>query len=190
MPKKIEIWQLEPKPRKVAGVGEDLFEEYLEKKKKLCPNDLGTNWFGRMMATIFKSSKVAFQFAVVDVGGMSRNIYERHSIGATIFNSIYNYDCGAYIGVGTGTASPTKTDYKLANEVSRQPAITSFTDGADTFAVIATFTLASDTNIYEIGLFWKEGYGGNTWLLDRTVLSSPVMFPANTAMIVAYVFAI
>jgi len=188
--KKIEIWQLEPKPRKVAGVGEDLFEEYLERKKKLYPNDLGTNWFGRMMATLFRDSKAAIGFTVVDVTGSSRSINERYTVSALLFNSVQYYDCGAYIGVGTGTASPSKTDYKLASEVSRQPATTSFTDGGDIFTVSATFSLASTTDIYEIGLLWKEGYTSYVWLLDRTVLSSPVSFPANTAMNVAYIFAI
>jgi hypothetical protein len=188
--RKIEIWRLEPKPRKVASVGEELFEEYLEKKKRLVPNDLGTNWFGRMMATIFRSSKAIIYFTVVDVTGSSRTIWDRMTYSSPVFNTIYSTDCGAYIGVGTGSTPPTKTDYKLANEVSRQPAIASFTDGADTFAVSAVFTLASDTDIYEVGLFWKEGYNGWVWLLDRTVLPSPVRFPANTAMSVAYVFAI
>jgi len=190
LPKKIEIWQLEPKPRKVAGVGEDLFEEYLEKKKKLCPNDLGTNWFGRMMATIFRNSKATIYFSVVDVTGSLRTIFERAAVAVALFNTTQNYDCGAYIGVGTGTASPTKTDYKLASEVSRLPAIASFADGVDVFTVSATFSLASDTDIYEVGLFWREGYYGYFWLLDRTVLSLPVRFPANTPMSVAYVFAI
>jgi hypothetical protein len=188
--RKIEIWQLEPRPRKVASVGEELFEEYLEKKRRLLPNDLGTNWFGRMMATLFRNSKIALYFTVVNVGGGSVIVYERYSVSTTLFNSTYNYDCGAYIGVGTGTTAPTKTDYRLASEVSRQPATASFIDGADTFAVYAVFNLASDTDIWETGLYWKEGYSGNVWLLDRTVLSSPVRFPANTAMGVAYVFAI
>jgi hypothetical protein len=189
--RKIEIWQLEPKPRKVASVGEELFEEYLEKKKRLVPNDLGTNWFGRMMATIFRNSRAVIYFTVVDVTGTSRSIFERTTVVANpLFNTVYNYDCGAYIGVGTGSTPPTKTDYKLVNEVSRQPAAASFTDGTDTFAVYAAFTLASDTDIYEVGLYWKEGYNGWVWLLDRTVLPSPVRFPANTAMSVAYVFAI
>ena len=191
MLRKIEIWQLEPRPRKVASVGEELFEEYLEKKRRLLPNDLGTNWFGRMMATLFRNSKAAINFTVVDVTGASRTIAERVStVTGTIFNTTYNYDCGAYIGVGTGTTSPTKTDYKLVSEVARQPATAAFTDGADTFTVSATFSLASDADIYEVGLFWKEGNNGYVWLLDRTVLSSPVRFPANTAMSVAYVFAI
>jgi len=188
--RKIEIWQLEPRPRKVASVGEELFEEYLEKKRRLLPNDLGTNWFGRMMATTFRNSKAVIYFTVVDVTGASRSICERYGVGAALFNSNYNYDCGAYIGVGTGTTPPTRTDYKLESEVSRQPATAVFTDGADTFAVSATFSLASDADIWEIGLYWKEGTNGWVWLLDRTVLSSPVRFPANTPMSVAYVFAI
>jgi hypothetical protein len=188
--KKIEIWRLEPKPRKVASVGEDLFEEYLEKKKKLYPNDLGTNWFGRTMATFFRNSKGIIYFTVVDVTGASRSIQERVTVATTLINSVSSSDCGTYIGIGTSSTPPTKTDYKLGSEVSRQPAIATFTDEANSFAVSSVFSLGSDTDIYEIGLYWKEGYTGYVWLLDRTVLPSPVTFPANTAMSVAYVFAI
>jgi hypothetical protein len=190
--RKIEIWQLKPKPCKVASVCEDLFEEYLEKKKKLYPNDLGTNWFGRMMAALFKndSYNAASRFAVVDVTNTARSIVAKINLSYAIFNTTYYYDCGTYIGIGTGTASPTKSDIKLASEVARLPASATFADGGDVFVVSATFSLASNTYINEIGLYWKEGYYAYTWLLDRTVLSQSVLFPANTPMSVAYIFAI
>jgi hypothetical protein len=188
----IEIWRMKPVPRKVASVGEELFEEYLRKKKELYPNDLGTDWFGRMMAALFRNSGkgVGESFTVTDVTGAVRS-----KTGKTVncidpFNNTYNYDCGAYIGVGTGTTPPTKTDYKLASEVARNPASATYTDGADSFVVSATFSLVSDTDIWEVGLYWKEGHYGYIWLLDRTVLSSSVRFPANTPMTVAYKFMV
>jgi hypothetical protein len=188
----IEIWRLKPEPRRVCAVGEELFEEYLRKKKELYPNDLGTDWFGRMMAALFKNvpKGTATTFTVTDVTGTSRSPLAARSTGYPLFNDTANYDCGSYIGVGTGTAAPTKTDIKLASEVARNPASATYTDGGDSFVVSATFSLASDTDIWEVGLYWKEGYSGYIWLLDRTVLSSSVRFPANTPMTVAYKFAI
>jgi hypothetical protein len=190
--RKIEIWRMKPVPRKVAAVGEELFEEYLRKKKELYPNDLGTNWFGRMMAALFKNDPKGTTptFTVTDVTGASRSPRAKHFAGTPLFNDTSNYDCGSYIGVGTGTTPPTKTDYKLASEVARNPASATYTDGGDSFVVSATFSLASDTDIWEVGLYWKEGYNGYIWLLDRTVLSSSVRFPANTPMVVAYMFTV
>ena len=190
--RKVEVWRMKPEPRKVAAVGEELFDEYVRRRKELLKNDLGTNWFGRMMAALFKNDGkgVTSPFSVVDVTGATRTITAKCTQIVTVINTTSNYDCGSYIGVGTGTTPPTKTDYKLVNEVARHPASATFTDGSVTFTVSATFTLASDVNVTEVGLYWKEGYSGYIWLLDRTLLDAPVLFPANTPMTVAYIFAI
>lgn len=190
--RKIEIWRLKPVPRKVAAVGEELFEEYLRKKQELCPNDLGTDWFGRMMAALFKNDGryAATSFTFVDVTGTSRSRYVKFYSSNGVFNETNLYDCGAYIGIGTGTTTPTKQDYKLANEIARAAAGATYADGNTSFSVSATFSLSTDTQITEVGLYWKEGTSGYIWLLDRTLLSSPVTFPANTPMVVNYVFAI
>jgi hypothetical protein len=190
--RKIEIWRMRPVPRKVATIGEELFEEYLRKKQELLKNDLGTDWFGRMMATLFRNDarNAVSSFGVVDVTGASRTIYAKYNMSVVIFNSTYNYDSGCYIGIGTGTTPPTKQDYKLASEVARTAAGATYADGGTSFSVSATFSLSSDTQITEVGLFWKEGYNGYIFLLDRTLLDPPVTFPANTPMVVNYVFAI
>jgi hypothetical protein len=191
--RKIEIWQMKPVPRKVASVGEDLFDMFIRLRQEKAPNDLGTDWFGRMLAALFKNDVKgsAPTFTALDTGGATRSITVKVSYSyAVLFNSTYNYDCGGYIGVGTSSLAPTKQDTALKAEVARNPASTNYTDGGDRVTVQASFTLTSDTNIYEVGLYWKEGYSGYIWLLDRTVLTSPVTFPANTPMIVAYIFAI
>jgi len=190
--RKIEIWQMEPVPRKVASVGEDLFDMFIRLRQEEVPNDLGTDWFGRMLAAIFKNDAGGSQptFTVIDTSGAGRTVPSKISYASSMFNSTYAYDCGAYIGIGTSSVTPTKQDVALKAEVARNPASTNYTDGGDRVTVQASFTLASDTNIYEVGLYWKQGNDGWVWLLDRTVLSSPVTFPANTAMLVAYVFAI
>jgi hypothetical protein len=190
--RKIEIWRMRPVPRKVAAIGEELFEEYLRRKQELLKNDLGTDWFGRLMAMLFRNDGrgAAASFGVVDVTGTSRTINVKGSITAIIFNTTANYDCGCYIGIGTGTTPPTKQDYKLASEVARVAASATYVDGSTSFSVSATFSLSSDTQITEVGLFWKEGYNNYIFLLDRTLLDPPVTFPADTPMVVSYVFAI
>jgi hypothetical protein len=188
----IEIWRLKPEPRKVASVGEELFYEYLRKREELLKNDLGTDWLGRMLAALLKNTvKGATEsITVTDVTGASRVPNAKSNVYASIINSTYNYDAGCYIGVGTGTTLPAKSDYKLASEVARSPASATYTDGSSIVSVYASFTLTSDTDIWEVGLYWKDGYNGWIWLLDRTVLSSAVRFPANTPMLVSYNFAI
>jgi hypothetical protein len=190
--RKIEIWRMRPVPRKVAAIGEELFEEYLRRKQELLKNDLGTDWFGRLMAMLFRNDGkgAAASFGVVDVTGTSRTINAKNTTSALMFNSTYSYDSGCYIGIGTGTTPPTKQDYKLASEVARAAAGATYADGGTSFSVSATFSLSSDTQITEVGLFWKEGNSGYIFLLDRTLLDPPVTFPANTPMVVSYVFAI
>jgi hypothetical protein len=190
--RKIEIWRMRPVPRKVAAIGEELFEEYLRRKQELLKNDLGTDWFGRMMAMLFRNDAkgATSSFTVVDVTGTSRTIYAKYPVSTVLLNTTYNYDSGCYIGIGTGTTPPTKQDYKLASEVTRAAAGATYADGATSFSVSATFSLSSDTQITEVGLFWREGQNGYIFLLDRTLLDPPVTFPANTPMVVNYVFAI
>jgi hypothetical protein len=194
--RKIEIWRLKPVPRKVAAVGEELFEEYLRKKQELCPKDLGTDWFGRMMAGFFKNDAQGAKslFYVVDTSNTSRTIYAKYPYtgipSGGYLGTTTGTDSGAYIGIGTGTTSPTKQDYKLASEIARAAAGATYADGNTSFSVSATFSLSADTEITEVGLYYKEGFSGWIWLLDRTLLSPPVTFPANTPMVVNYVFAI
>jgi hypothetical protein len=188
----IEIWRLKPEPRKVASVGEELFHEYLRKREELLKNDLGTDWFGRTLAAFFKNTaqgKVE-GFSVTDVTGTTRAPNAKANVSTSLMNSTYGYDAGCYIGVGTGTTTPGKSDYKLVSEVARNPAGATYTDGGSIVTVYAAFTLTTDTDIWEVGLYWKDGYNNWIWLLDRTVLSSAVRFPANTAMMVSYNFAI
>jgi len=184
----LEIWRLGPEPAKVLDIGSDLLEEYLERKKKLYPNDLGTNWLGRMLAALFKNTAktLSESFAAIDVTGANRTMNIKVNINANVFNTTYSYDSGCYIGIGTGTASPSRSDYALQSEVARAAASASYNDDSDYVVVSATFTLTSTTDITEVGLYWRDGYNGWYVLLDRTLLSSPVTFLANIPMLVAY----
>jgi len=190
----IEIWRMKPEPRKVTSVAEDLFWKYLKEREERYRYDLGTDWFGRMMATLFNyvPSGYTDNFSFVDPSGTSRTKNVKTSPGnyTDMLVSTYNTDVGAFIGVGTGTNTPSKQDYKLTNEVTRQSAQGRYIDGSSYFSVFATFTLSTDTNITEVGLYYKTGYPSYYILLDHTLLSSPVLFPANTPMVVMYNFSI
>jgi hypothetical protein len=190
----IEIWRMKPEPRKVTSVAEDLFWKYLKEREERYKYDLGTDWFGRMMATLFNyiPSGTSDNFSFVDVAGNSRtkNVKNNTGGGTDMLVNTYNTDVGAFIGIGTGTNPPGKQDYKLTNEVARQSAQGRYVDGSSYFSVLATFVLSSDTNITEVGLYYKTGYPSYYVLLDHTLLSSPVTFPASTPMVVVYSFSI
>jgi len=189
----LEIWRMKPEPRKVASVAEDLFWKYLKEREERYKYDLGTDWFGRMMATFFNYvvSGVTDNFSFVDVTGTSRTKNVKTSLSTSdILVNTNSSDVGAFIGVGTGTNPPSKQDYKLTNEVARQSAQGRYTDGGSFFSVLATFNLTSDTQITEVGLYYKTGYTSYYVLLDHTLLSSPVLFPASTPMVVSYNFSI
>jgi len=189
----IEIWRIKPEPRKVASVAEDLFWKYLKEREERYKYDLGTDWFGRMMSTFFNyvTANVSDSFSFVDVTGTSRTKSVKNSTSTTdTLVNTYNTDVGAFIGVGTGTNQPSKQDYKLGNEVARQSAQGRYVDGSSYFSIVATFTLSADTQITEVGLYYKTGYTSYYVLLDHTLLSSPVLFPANTPMVVVYNFSI
>jgi len=194
----VEIYQLKPKPRRVAQVGEELFNEYLDKKRRLLKNDLGTDWFGRFLASLFTHVGVddRLSFEATAKNGSSYTIYTMKNVSNySFFNNTYYSDVGVFIAVGTSNTAPTKTDYALGNEVACEPATSKYNDGSDYVIVSASFTLAQDTDIYEVGLFYRMNYSVSSpyvcdVLLDRTVLDSPVTFPANTPMLVAYKIAI
>jgi hypothetical protein len=190
----IEVWRMKPEPRKVTSVAEDLFWKYLKEREERYKYDLGTDWFGRMMATLFNyvPSGSSDNFSFVDVTGTSRTKNVKSSPGnaTDMLVNTYYTDVGAFIGIGTGTNPPGKQDYKLTNEVARQSAQGRYADGGSYFSVVATFTLSSDTNITEVGLYYKTGNTSYYVLLDHTLLSSPVTFPANTPMVVVYNFSI
>jgi hypothetical protein len=195
----IEIWRMKPEPRRVTSVAEDLFWKYLSEREERYKYDLGTDWFGRMMATLFNyvPNDYTESFSFVDVTGASRTkniktrmfIYNSTTAVDDLLNT-YQSDVGAFIGVGTGTNPPGKQDYKLTNEVARQSAQGRYVDGSSYFSVLATFTLSANTDITEVGLYYKTGYTSYYVLLDHTLLSSPVTFPANTPMVVVYNFSI
>lgn len=192
--KMIEIYKLKPKPKRVAAVGERLFKMYLEAKKNELKNDLATDWFGRWLARLLTYTALdgVESISVKRYDGTSITIYVKNrASGYNVFANTENSEVGSYIGIGTSNTPPSKQDNALLGEVTRQKATASYVDGTDVVSVSASFSLASDTDIWEVGLYYKMYTGaGQLVLLDRTVLSAPVTFPANTPMSVVYKFAI
>jgi hypothetical protein len=183
----VEIWRLGREPVRLACVNCELLEEYLGRR-----GDLGTNWLGRLTAALLTATTrgASLSFTAIDDGGVNRTIFAKMNVYGALFNSTYNYDTGCYIGIGTGTMQPSRRDYALQSMVARAPASASYIDDSEYVLLTAPYTLTTDAEITEVGLFWREGFNGWFVLLDRTLLPSAVKFPANTPMMVVYKIAV
>lgn len=103
---------------------------------------------------------------------------------------------GLAIAVGTGTTTPTVSDYTLAtpisvSDVSCVSASNVYSEPNGERYITATFNnnTASDIVVNEVGLIldlWISSYFSYKILLDRQVLSSPVTIPANSEIALVY----
>ena len=96
------------------------------------------------------------------------------------------------IKVGTGTTTPTQNDYKMQNEatgITCDATSTGFTSNlTKTYTATFSNSTVSDINITELGLFVQD-YNENDFLLDRTVLSTPITIPAGQSKSITYEIA-
>lgn len=96
------------------------------------------------------------------------------------------------IKVGTGTTTPTQNDYNMQNEatgITCDAASTGLTSNlTKTYTATFSNSTASDINITELGLFVRD-YNENDFLLDRTVLSTPITIPAGQSKSITYEIA-
>lgn len=101
-----------------------------------------------------------------------------------------------HVKVGTGTTAPTADDYELESVNSDITVSSASTAPTDSSSRIYTVTLNNptdnDINITEIGLYGRlSDYYGialayGEYLLDRTVLSTPVTIPAGQSKAITY----
>jgi hypothetical protein len=167
-------------------INKDLFEEYLRREET--NRDLTTRWFIRILYYLFKyiSRGGTENATVVRTDGTSTTLTIKPNISGIYFlnNTFYN-DVGFYIGVGTGTATPTRDDFKLASKVAEAYASAVVDENAGVITLSTAFTFATAQTITEVGLEWLVG---PRVLCDRTVLSPPVTVPAGATLSVAYRF--
>jgi hypothetical protein len=174
-------------------------------------NDLFTVWVLRMFYSLFAyvAPKDTVSFRAVDADGVERTFhFKRYT---------YHYDCrlfntyfcasGVRVRYGTSSTPPSRTDYRLLQEiyVDNNPRLV-LDEGRGFVMVVSTVTFTSDTTICEVGLslytvtycteecfdfdgeticyIFAEGCG--EFLLDRTVFSPCRRVPANTPYTVRY----
>jgi hypothetical protein len=183
---------------KRVAVNEDLLKEYLERRKESDEaEDLTTLWFLRFLASLFTPADVGTgtSFGFTDEGGTSRSQATKGPFGSYV-SFINTQYCAnkMVIAVGTGTASPTRTDYKLGNKIAEAYATISTDETGCTITLSAAFTFNADTVIYEVGLLWAgcvSSYNiSGRFLVDRTVFPDGISVAAGQTLSIAYVFTL
>lgn len=110
------------------------------------------------------------------------------------FNHIASSESNGVITIkaGNGTTQPTSNDYTLESETT--DIICSNTSTGLTQSITKTYTATfnnptqHDINITELGLFLTNN-STKTFLLDRTVLSTPITIPAGQSKSITYEIA-
>jgi hypothetical protein len=183
---------------KRVTVNEELFN-YVLKKSMESRQDMTTAWFLRLMRAIFEPTGVGgpVSASTVDTGGTARTTGTKRATGGAspqddmIWNTSY---CNnrLWIGWGTSTTSPTRTDYKLGNKVAEGIAGVTHDETQGTVTISASFTMTTDTTIYEVGLEWEGTVATynvcGRILLDRTVFSAGITVLANQTVTIVYRF--
>jgi hypothetical protein len=196
MVKMVEVIVRDPDGRVVnrVAVNEDLFNYVLEKSKEN-NLDMATAWFLRMLRGIVGSTPTdgAWIEAVVDTGGTSRTLWMKSVAGTNplFFNTDFCPN-RLWIGYGSSSTSPTRTDYKLGNKLAEGVAGVTADETQGTVTISASFTMSADTVIYEVGLEWEGVVSGynvcGRVLLDRTVFPDGILVRAGQTITIVYRF--
>jgi hypothetical protein len=182
---------------KRVAVNEDLLKEYIERRRGSGEaEDLSTLWFLRFLAALFTPSDagVSVAFSFTDESGTSRIQPVKGSLGSfSIFLSTSSCLNKMVIAIGTGTTSPTRTDYRLVNKINEAYATISVDETGFTITLSAAFTFNADTVIYEVGLLWAGCVSSynvcGRFLVDRTVFPNGISVLAGQTLSIAYVFS-
>ena len=159
----------------------------------------GNSLAGKALIPIKKPTNGNTTYLFNWMDGTSRFPYK--SDNTMRFNSSYNA-AGVYIG--SGATLPTEDDYALENMITSgisatSPATTSGVDASGnpyyTMVWTLTNTTAADITINEVGYIQSFNYSdtqgstsasGGYFLIDRTVLDSTLLVPANGIAVLKY----
>jgi hypothetical protein len=196
MVKMVEVIVRDPDGRVVnrVAVNEDLFNYVLERVKDK-PLDLTTVWFLRIMRGIFGATSVSgvWSETFTDTTGTSRTQYLKYGGASyTIFFCTYACANRLWIGYGSSSTPPTRTDYKLGSKLGEGVAGVTADETQGTVTISASFTMSADTTIYEVGLEWETCVSSynvcGRVLLDRTVFPDGILVMAGQTITIVYRF--
>lgn len=172
-----------------------------------------TKWgkYAAQMALVMNTNrKVGVQ--IKDASGTDQYYFGRNTAWPGQYNGIGTVRIGTPawsandgIYVGSGTITPTETDYTLAAPITSGLSATVSVAGDECFdsdgnpqvkqVITLTNTSSGDITISEIGWFAKQivyssnntvNGSGRLVMMDRTVLNSPVTIPAGESAAITY----
>jgi hypothetical protein len=154
--------------------------------------DLVTLWAFRIISCLFAvvPKGVTTSISFVDLGGVSRTqgcIYS-HLSG---FLSSICAERAPYIGFGSSSASPSRSNFRLVSELARVRGSTYSDESAFTLTIVGSWTPGSGVTVCEVGLYMyvcETGTVARYMLFDRSVLSPCVSVTAGDTISVAYAF--
>ena len=136
------------------------------------PNDLILNNFIHWWAIMTLGTSESMTTDGNSAGNVGDTLYTSYGSGAGNF---YNFGgvtpgYGGYIGIGTGTTTPARTDYALTTKVGSYSAVDSaiYIQGAQTITFASGFTLTSGATISEAGYFTRADSGSYYMLFHDT----------------------
>jgi len=172
-----------------TGYNLDLYEEYLKRKT----NDLTTLWgiraFGATLAPTGVSGSTLFSFT--DTTGTARTQNIKVNAGSAYIFLNTNY-CNnrLWIGYGSSSTPPSRSDYKLGSKLGEGLAGVTADETQGTVTISASFTMTAGTTVYEVGLEWEGTVAGCTtcgrFLVDRTVFPDGIRISAGQTLTVIY----
>jgi hypothetical protein len=204
MVKMVEVIVRDPdgKVVKRVAVNEELFNEVLRRRVEKSGNDMATSWFFRILLAVFGPAGVGGTTSAtyVDTGGVSRTqdfkkpMYAAGVTFPILFCFLNTGYCNnrLWIGYGSSRTAPTRTDYKLGSKIAEGLAGVTANEVQGTLTISASFTMSTDTVVYEVGLEWEGTVSGCSTcgrvLLDRTVFPDGISVGAGQTMAVVYRF--
>jgi hypothetical protein len=154
--------------------------------------DLVTLWGFRLICCVFsyvlRGSTVSFSFT--DLTGASRT---QRCIGTSVVDFLGSgcADRAPYIGFGSSSASPSRTNNRLLTELARVRGSHYVDESAFSCSIVGSWTPDSGVTVCEVGLYMLVcdiGGSARYVLFDRSVLSPCVDVSAGDTISVAYVF--
>jgi hypothetical protein len=185
-----------------VAYNEDLFNEMLRRRIEKNGNDTTTVWFLRILFAIFGPTTVSgtTNASYTDTSGTARTqnfkmvMYPYYTSSPTLcdfFNTAY---CNnrLWIGYGSSSTAPTRSDYKLGNKLAEGLANVTADEYQGALTISASFTMSVDTVVYEVGLEWEGTVASynvcGRVLLDRTVFPNGIAVSAGQTLTVVYRF--
>jgi hypothetical protein len=159
---------------------------------KVGSGDLVTLWGFRLFCCLFaeavRGATVNIEF--VDLGGVSRS-FACISRRGDMFLGSGCVDRSPFIGFGSSSAAPSRSDFKIVSELARVRGSTVADESAFTCGIVGSWTPDSDVTVCEVGLYMlvcDAGGAARFVLFDRSVLSPCESVSAGDTISVFYVF--